>query len=182
VASWAASAISDDAPAVRAVIEAHGDRLAAADVVGVVSQYTSNDAAMQPELETVVGSQQLTATYDAAFKNMRLDFTFRFDDITVEGGLAAVRATSQRTITIRAIGETQPARLRQLFVLERTRATGRSRSPCTSRCRSSPEGTAPASSESATRIRARSASARGRRARRGSGYTDIYLPVQGPCR
>ena len=40
VASWAASAISDDAPAVRAVIEAYGDRLAAADVVGVVSQYT----------------------------------------------------------------------------------------------------------------------------------------------
>jgi hypothetical protein len=32
----------------------------------------------------------------------------------------AVRATSQRTITIRATGETQPACLRQLFVLERT--------------------------------------------------------------
>jgi hypothetical protein len=24
--------------------------------------------------------------------------------------------------------------------------------------------------------------ARGRRARRGSGYADIYLPVQGPCK
>jgi ketosteroid isomerase-like protein len=68
------------------------------------------------------------ATYDAAFENMRLDFTFRFDDITVKGDLAAVRATSQGTITIRAAGETQPARLRQLFVLERTGATGRSRS------------------------------------------------------
>jgi ketosteroid isomerase-like protein len=68
------------------------------------------------------------ATYDAAFENMRLDFTFRFDDITVKGDLAAVRATSQGTITIRAAGETQPAHLRQLFVLERTGATGRSRS------------------------------------------------------
>ena len=120
VASWAASAISDDAAAVRAVIEAYGDRLAAADVAGVVSQYTGNAGVMQPELETVVGSQQLTATYDAAFENMRLDFTFRFDDITLKGDLAAVRATSQGTITIRATGETQPARLRQLFVLERT--------------------------------------------------------------
>ena len=46
-----------------------------------------------PELQTVVGSQQRTAT---------------------------IRATSQGTITIRATGETQPARLRQLFVLERT--------------------------------------------------------------
>ena len=40
VASWAAGAISDDAAAVHAVIEAYGDRLAAADVAGVVSQYT----------------------------------------------------------------------------------------------------------------------------------------------
>jgi uncharacterized protein (TIGR02246 family) len=122
VAGWAASAIIDDAAAVRAVIEAYGDRLAAADVAGVVSQFTGNAAAMQPGLETVVGSQQLTATYDAAFENMRLDFTFRFDDITVQGDLAAVRATSQGTITIRATGETQPARLRQLFVLERAGA------------------------------------------------------------
>ena len=114
MASWAASAISDDAAAVRAVIEAHGDRLAAADVAGVVSQYTGNAAVMQPELETVVGSQQ----------------------------------------------------------------PERSRSACNSRCRSSQEGAAPASSESATRIRARSASACGRRARRGSGYADVCLPAR----
>jgi uncharacterized protein (TIGR02246 family) len=121
-AGWAASAPIDDAAAVRAVIEAYGDRLAAADVAGVVHKFTGNAVAMQPGLETVVGSRQLTATYDAAFENMRLDFTFRFDDITVQGGLAAVRATSQGTITIRATGETQPARLRQLFVLERAGA------------------------------------------------------------
>ena len=62
MASWAAAAISDDAAAMRAVIEAYGDRLAAADVAGVVSQHTGNAAVMQPQLETVVGSQQLTAT------------------------------------------------------------------------------------------------------------------------
>jgi hypothetical protein len=43
-----------------------------------------------------------------------------------------------------------------------TGAAGRSRSACTSRCRSSQEGAAPASRESATRIRARPASAGGR--------------------
>jgi ketosteroid isomerase-like protein len=89
VASWAASATSDDAAAVRAVIEAYGDRLAAADVAGVVSQYTGNVAVMQPGLETVEGSRQFTPAYDPAFENMRLDFTFRFDDITVKGDLAA---------------------------------------------------------------------------------------------
>ena len=122
VAGWVANATIDDAAAVRAVIEAYGDRLAAADVAGVVSQFTGNAAAMQPGLETVVGSQQLTASYDTALENMRLDFTFRSDDITVQGDLAAVRATSQGTITIRATGETQPARLRQLFVLARVGA------------------------------------------------------------
>ena len=122
VADWAASATIDDAAAVRAVIEAFGDRLAAADVAGVVSQFTGNAVAMQPGLETAEGSQQLTATYDAALENMHLDFTFRSDDITVQGDLAAVRATSHGTITIRATGETQPARFRQLFVLERARA------------------------------------------------------------
>jgi len=122
VAGWAADAIIDDAAAVRTVIEAFGDRLAAADVAGVVSQFTGSAAAMQPSLETVVGSRQLTATYDGAFENMRLDFAFQFDDITIHVDLAAVRATSHGTITICATGETQPARLRHLFVLERTGA------------------------------------------------------------
>ena len=39
---------------------------------------------------------------------------------TVKRDLAAARATSQGTITVRATGETQPARLRRLFVLEHT--------------------------------------------------------------
>ena len=119
-ASLAASATGDDVAAVRAVIEAHGRRRTAGDVPGVVSQYADNAAVMQPGLETVVGSRPLAATYDAAFENMRLDFTFEFDDTVVKGDLAAVRTTGQGTITIRATGETQPARFRELFVLERT--------------------------------------------------------------
>ncbi len=122
VAGWAARAALDDAAAVRAVVETFGGRLAAGDVAGVVSQFTGNGAAMQPGHETVVGSQQLKDTYDAALENMRLDFTSCFDSITVQGDFAAVRATSQGTITICATGETQPACLRQLFVLERTEA------------------------------------------------------------
>ena len=48
VASWAASATSDDAAAVRAATEAYGDRLAAADVAGVVSQYTGKPPSYSP--------------------------------------------------------------------------------------------------------------------------------------
>jgi hypothetical protein len=88
VASWAASVISNDATAVRAVIKVYGDRLAATDVAGVVSRYRGNATSASP---------------------------------------AAVRCGTHG-------------------------ATGRSRSACASRCRSSQEGAAPASSESATRI------------------------------
>jgi len=178
VASWAASATSDDAAAVRAVIEAYSDRLAAADVADVVSQHTGDAAVMQPELETVIGSQQLTATYHATFENMRLDFTFRFDGITVKGDLAVVRATNQGTITIRATGQRRNQRVSGSCSFWNARgATGRSRSTCTSRCRSSQEGAAPAPSESATRIRALFASACGRRARRGAGG-HVDLPAR----
>ena len=153
VAGWVANATIDDAAAVRAVIEAYGDRLAAADVAGVVSQFTGNAAAMQPGLETVVGSKQLTATYDTALENMRLDFTFRSDDITVQGDLAAVRATARgRSRSALPARRNQRASGNCSFWNERGPA-GRSRTTCTSRCRSSPEGAAPASSESATRTR-----------------------------
>src|SRR5271166_980632 len=112
---------------------------------------------------------------------MRLDFTFRFHDITVKGDLGAVRATSQGTITIRATGETQPARLRRLFVLERTEATARSRSTCTSSCRSSLRGL--------LRHLASPPSGFGHvphplavAEHDAAPVTLLYLPVQGPCR
>jgi hypothetical protein len=59
VASWAASATTDDAAAVRAVIEAYGDQLAAALAVGVVNQYTGNAAVMQPSSEPSYGVSSL---------------------------------------------------------------------------------------------------------------------------
>lgn len=94
------------------------------------------------------------ARCDVALENMRLDFTFRSDDITVQGDLTAVRATSQGTITIRATGETQPARLRQLFVLERAGADWKIAQYMYQQMPEQLEGAAPASSGSATRIRA----------------------------
>jgi hypothetical protein len=90
----------------------------------------------------------------------------------------AAGAISDDAAAVRAVTEAYG----DLLAAERTGAAGRSRSTCTSRCRSSEEGAAPASSESATRIRARSGSACGLRARRGSGCADVYLPVQGLCR
>jgi hypothetical protein len=139
VASWAASASSDDAAAVRAVIEAYGGRLAAADVAGVVSQHTGDAAVMQLSQGNKPGDD-----HDPRYRRTRNH---------VSGSCSFWNAR---------------------------RATGRSRSTCTSRCGSSQEGAAPASShpDSGTfRIRLRSPSTTRRRRSRL-----IYLPVQGPGR
>jgi hypothetical protein len=89
--------------------------LAAADVTGVVSQDTGNAAVMQPELETIAGSQQLTAIYDAAF-DMCLDL--RSDSTTspskgTRGGQGN-KAGDDHDPRYR---RDAPARLRHLFVL-----------------------------------------------------------------
>ncbi len=178
VASWAASATSDDAAAVRAVIEAYDDRLAAADVAGFVSQHTGNAAVVQPELETVVGSQQLSVTHDAAFKNMRLDFYVpirrHHRQRRPRGSQGNKPGDDHDPRYRRDATSASPAAVRSGT---HGGATGRSRSTCTSRRRSGQEGAAPESGESATRIRALSASVCGRRARRGGGG-HVDLPAR----
>ena len=174
VAGWAATAAIDDAAAVRAVIEAYGDRLAAADVAGVVSQFTGSAAAMQPGLETAVGSQQLTATYEPLWRTCA--WTLRSDPTT-----SPSKATS-RPSAPPATGRSRsapPARRNQRVsgncsFWNAQGPAGRSRSTYTSGCRSSFEGAAPASSESATRIGHFPSSASRRPARRGAGhYVDL---------
>jgi hypothetical protein len=189
VASWAASAISDDAAAVRAVIEAYGDRLAAADVAGDVSQYTRNAAVMQPELETVVGSQQLTATYDAAFETCA--WTLRSDSTT-----SPSKATSRQS------GQQARGRSRSALPARRNQRVSGScsfwnaRGPlenhaCTSRCRSSRRGllrhlASPPPDSGTFRIRLRSPSTTRlrlrRRLRARTGAVQVDVGVAGAVR
>ena len=100
------------------------------------------------------------ADSDAALENVRLGFTCRFGGITVKGDLGEARATSQGTITIRAADGASPAAVRygtrpitQDMYQQLPEQTG---GDCSGIC------------ESVTRIRARSASAYGRPARRGA--------------
>ena len=182
VASWAASAASGDAAAVRAVIEvlwrpADGGRCG------------RRHQPVHRQRRRHAARARNRRRESAAYCHIRRHFRERTPGLYVpirrhrrQSDLGAVRATSQGTITIRAADDTRPARLRQLFVLERTEATGGSRSTCTSSCRSSQEGAAPAPSESVTRIRARSAFACVAQHDAVPAVTFIYLPVQGPCR
>ena len=109
---------NQDEAAIRKVIEAYGDRLQAADLPGIIALYTDDTAVMQPELETTIGKDQLAAAYQGAFANISMDFAFEFDDVLSNGDLAAVRTTAIGTITVKATGQAQPARFRELFVLQ----------------------------------------------------------------
>jgi len=177
VASWAASATGDDAAAVRAVIEADGDRLAAADVAGAVSQYTGNAAVMQPWLETVVGSQQLTATEDAAFENLRSDSTTSPSKVT--SGQSGQQARGRSRSPLPARRNQRVSGSCSFWNARRPLEDHAVRVPAVA---GAVEGAAPASSGSATRIRARSASLAVAEHDAAPAITLIYLPVQGPCR
>jgi hypothetical protein len=134
---------------------------------GAVSHYTGNAAVKQPKRETVVGSQQLTATYDAAFETCALT-------------LRSVSATSPSRRPSGSRGN-EPGDDHD----PRYRREAASASPAAARSGThgshrkimqymdqqmpeQQEGAAPASGGTASRMWAHSASACGRRARRGS--------------
>ncbi len=143
------------------MIQAYGDRLTAPDVVGVVSQYTGNAAVMQPELEIVEGSQQLTATYDAAFETCARAFTFRFDGITAKGDLGQ-SGQQARGRSRSALPARRNQRVSGSCSFWNARRPLEDHAVQVAAVAGAVEGAAPAASESVTRIRARSASACGR--------------------
>ncbi len=167
VASWAASATSDDAAAVRAVIEAYGDRLAAADVGRRRQSVHGNAAVMQPSSKPSYGVSSLRP--HRTLLSRTCAWTLRSDSTTSPSKASSGQSGRQ------ARGDHDPRyrrdatrRLRQLFVLERTEANGRSRRTCSSSCRSSRRGllrhlASPPPGSGTFRIRLRSPSTTRRR-------------------
>ena len=112
----------------------------AARWAGVVSQYTGNAAVMQPELETVLRESSTSSHIGRRFLEHAPGLYVPIRRHHRQRRPRSNQDNKPGTITIRATGKTQPARLRQLSALENTEASGKSRSTCTSRCRSSQEG------------------------------------------
>jgi ketosteroid isomerase-like protein len=111
-----------DAAAVRGVIEAYGERLAAGDVDGIVALCTPDAVVMAPDLPAAVGSEQLAATYAAALEACGMEYRFEFDGVDVRGDSAVALTRTTGVTTIRSTGDSSKARYRELFVLRRTPA------------------------------------------------------------
>jgi hypothetical protein len=112
---------------------------------------------------------------------MRLDFTFRFDDITVKGDLGAVRQQARRR-SRSALPARRNQRVSGSCSFWNAGGHWKITQHMYQQLPEQSEGAAPASSESATRIRARSAPLAVAEQDAAPAVTLIYLPVQGPCR
>jgi hypothetical protein len=183
VASWAASAASGDAAAVRAVIEvlwrpADGGRCGRRRQP--VHQQRRRHAARARNRRRE----------SAAYCHIRRHFRERTPGLYVP-----IRRHRRQRRPRGSQGNKPGGRSRSVLPTTRDQRVSGScsfwnarrpledqRSTCTSSCRSSQEGAAPAPSESVTRIRARSAFACVAQHDAVPAVTLIYLPVQGPCR
>jgi uncharacterized protein (TIGR02246 family) len=118
----AAAAATDDASAVRAVIEAYGDSLRRNDIDALAGLFTADAAVMAGGFPTAVGRARITDTYAAALASADMDYTYEFDQVEVTGDTAVARTSSSGTTTLRSSGETSAGRYRELFVLRREEA------------------------------------------------------------
>lgn len=117
-----ATTFQQDQHAIRQAIEAYADRVRESDVDAVIDLYTQDCVVLQPDADTVVGTDALAATYRAAFQATRIDVRFAFDDILVDGDLAAVVTRAAGTVTMLETGTAVPSQFRELWVLRRAGA------------------------------------------------------------
>jgi uncharacterized protein (TIGR02246 family) len=118
----AATRLQQDQHAIRQTIEAYADRLRESDVEAVIDLYTQDCVVLQPDADTVVGTDALAATYREAFQAIRIDVRFAFDDILVDGDFATAVTRAAGTVTMLEPGTAVPAQFRELWVLRRAGA------------------------------------------------------------
>jgi uncharacterized protein (TIGR02246 family) len=118
-AALGAPAGPDDAAAVRTVIDGYGGALRSGDVAAIAELFTAGAAIMADGFPAAVGQAQITDIYTSALASVGMDYSYEFDQVEVAGDTAVARTRSTGTTTVRASGETSPARYRELFVLRR---------------------------------------------------------------
>src|SRR5438445_3267281 len=77
------------------------------------------DPLMRPNRGSSASPTSNTRSCLPASERLGIDVSFDCEDILARGDLAAIRTTASGTLTIRATGQTMPAKFRELFVLER---------------------------------------------------------------
>jgi uncharacterized protein (TIGR02246 family) len=107
-------------PAIEKLLFSYRDALNASDVTNVLTLYTNDGVFMPSNAPSAVGQEQVKASYEFVFSQIKLNIEFFIDEIVVNGDYAFARTISRGTTLIHANGETVAEENRELFVLQKT--------------------------------------------------------------
>jgi ketosteroid isomerase-like protein len=103
--------------AVEKAILAYSDAFNAADIPGIVSSYTPEGILMPNNAAIAVGTEQLSASFNALLESFQIGIQYYIDEIRVTGQYAYVRTNSEVNTRVKASGERILLENKELFVL-----------------------------------------------------------------
>ncbi len=110
---------TEEKSAIEKLLLSYRDALNASDVNKVLSLYTGDGIFMPSNAPSAVGQEQVKASYEFVFSQIKLNIEFYIDEIVVNGDYAFARTTSKGTTLIHANGQTVADENRELFVLQK---------------------------------------------------------------
>jgi uncharacterized protein (TIGR02246 family) len=106
--------------AVAAVLARYQDALNASDTSAVMPLYTTDGVFMPQHSQSAIGAVAVRQAYDAVFKAIRLNVTFKLAEIVVMSPeWAFARTNSAGTVTVHATGVTSAEGNQELFIFRK---------------------------------------------------------------
>ena len=104
-------------------VSLYGSKLNAEDVAGVVSAYAPDGVFYPYNLPTASGSDAIQDSYTNIFKLIKLNVTFVFEEVSVEGDLATVVTSSAGKVFVKEPKIEAPEANREVFILKKVNGT-----------------------------------------------------------
>ena len=118
---------------INTVIKSYERALNGSDVHSVIKLYAQDGVFMPSSKPTAVGRAQVTKAYRQVFKGLDLDVTFHVDEIVRRHDIAFVRTVSDGKIKLLDKNTMLKNNSRELFVMKRKPAIGRSTAICSTK-------------------------------------------------
>jgi uncharacterized protein (TIGR02246 family) len=105
MAGLAATAAAQPADEPVKIMDRYAAALAAHDVEGLVSLYTSNGVFIRDEMKPIVGREALRAAYKEVFATLKVSLSFTVQEVEMVGDIAWLRSTSAGKVKVLATGK-----------------------------------------------------------------------------
>ena len=111
--------MNQDRKLIENLLSEYENSLNTSNTKAAVALYADDGIFMPTEAPTAQGKEQLVASYNWVFNNIKLDIKFNIDEIRVSGNTAFARTVSRGQVTVLANKVTVPEENREFFQLER---------------------------------------------------------------